>query len=441
MKIKSTILLLLLACTLPVSALNGTDITSKSGSIDSIQSDSDEQISLHFTLTGPKGCALLIEKDQSFKATFTAEDGSTSTQTGELSAFFSKPAMGKINVLDARVAFPSIKGTKSILLKDSIKILATDKVVTSQAETIDVAAGGSITIEGIKIDFSQASGFNNTKGIKLEYAADGAIQIGEFKFYDAAGKELKHSMYSKSGGPRNSTEMYYFHDDKLPQKIAVTCYKDLKELDVALNLTFNPSASGGSSISFSDAPMPESAPLEPLDMSEMTPAQQKMLYTMSAYMLLGQAKLTELDKLEDLGAMMSVLATVFEKGNSPELPKDYQAYLKAMNKICTELAAQLKGNDSPEAMMSAMMSAMPKMEALKSKYAEVDEFFTKSSLSSDGGSGDVFKDICIVFGLEKQMNAYVKKLKAEGLSDEKELQIKSMRAAANFLNKKAKAIK
>lgn len=180
---------------------------------------------------------------------------------------------------------------------------------------------------------------------------------------------------------------------------------------------------------------------ELLDMSKMTPAQKKFIYTTTAYMLVGQAKLMEEDKLDDVSAMMAAVANMMNKSNSPDLPQDYQDYLKASSKLYADAAKQLKGKDSSEAVMGIMFMLMPKMDALNKKYPEMVAFVESANLSLDSASPNFLEDAGIIFGMEKQMAAYAKKLKSEGITDEKEQQIKLARAAGSFLMKKAKAVK
>lgn len=445
MKINTTLAFILLSALLPASALSSADITATAGSNTTMTGGSSDRTTLVFKVASPAGSALEIRENQKLEASFTMEDGTSITQTGDLQAFFVNKDMGKDNALRVQVSFPALEGCKSIVLKDSLKILGADSIETSKTQSLDMSKGGELKVDALVLEYKKTDS-NNMQGISLDYSIQAGSNLAGFVFYDQEGKEMKSISNSTSTSGDHKHLQYIFEGGQLPTEIAIQSYKGMKDMSIDLDLHYGDSdeaSSGFSSSSSATVSMSTQSikKAELLDMSKMTPAQKKFIYTTTAYMLVGQAKLMEEDKLDDVSAMMAAVANMMNKSNSPDLPQDYQDYLKASSKLYADAAKQLKGKDSSEAVMGIMFMLMPKMDALNKKYPEMVAFVESANLSLDSASPNFLEDAGIIFGMEKQMAAYAKKLKSEGITDEKEQQIKLARAAGSFLMKKAKAVK
>lgn len=429
-----------LSAILPLKALNSDDIKGSILCSNSFTSNEQESISVNFLLTGPKGSALSIDEDQELKVSYTTEGGEDVSSTLNVTAFFCSSHMGNDHILNVRGDFPLTQPAQTVRLNDTITILGAEALFTSPAQTIDVEKGGRLNVEGMDFTYKLAENVSgaNKQGVQISYNPDACEALARFEFFDAEGKALDIVMQSSSSSGKNKDCQYCFNQGELPKQISISCYRGLKELKIPLDLNFKPNESGQIHVDM----MPPQKELSPLDMSKMSPAQQKMLYTMAAYMLLGQSKLIEEDKQQDISAVLSVGSTMMTKANSPDLPQDYQNFLKEAGALLSETAKQTKmAGDSPEATMAVVFTMMPKIDEINKKYPEVVAFLDAASISAGNSNATSVIDTCTIFGLEKQVEAYTQKLKASGMSDEKELHVKVSRAAAQFLIKKAKAIK
>lgn len=187
-----------------------------------------------------------------------------------------------------------------------------------------------------------------------------------------------------------------------------------------------------------DLPMPE---IKVVDISKMEPAVKKYFMLLSANILLIEAKalksIKEIKK-NDIAAQLEPAIAALKKTKIDGLPDDYKSYMEGviniMDNMMVDIKALPKGKEVDlAAFMMIMMKCKPAMDALDKKYPEC----SKMSKCIEHGEASIYKN----FKLEEKVQAYTKKIKDKGETDEKVIKIRSMRAAAKTLRNMAAEIK
>ncbi len=197
-------------------------------------------ISLKFTLTAPKGVILTLDRGQdSLKASSHATDFEKNSFDGSISSM--RPAMSRHSessayVVDCSASFRKADLYRPLWVKDSIRVFVAGGQRASKLMPLDLAKGGSLTVEQMKIDYKKAD-VMGSDGVELSFKKK-PDNFQAFEFYDAQGKQIHHR-----GATRSSSffghEYSYSFNDKLPAALKVITLQDNKKLTIPIEMKIN----------------------------------------------------------------------------------------------------------------------------------------------------------------------------------------------------------
>ncbi len=177
-----------------------------------------------------------------------------------------------------------------------------------------------------------------------------------------------------------------------------------------------------------------------VDISNVDKEVQRYLMLRSSVRLVQMSKdIVGSESSIDILATMKRMYILANKISSSKLPADYQAYIQEENKIIEdaikdlEVAMKALEPDDQEGIAGVMMMSMfkyaPRSEANKKKHPEPDRIIKGLS-----GPMSIYK----TFELEERVDAFKKKVRDSGESDEMVIESRCMKVAAKALRAKAK---
>jgi len=183
---------------------------------------------------------------------------------------------------------------------------------------------------------------------------------------------------------------------------------------------------------------------EKLDISQINPSIKKYFMLLSAELLLEKSKLlNQGNNLQRFGKydFTMIMHTAITNTSTKGLPEDYQDYFKSLNKLTEKMKEEYSKYPKEEredigTVMNVEMKCNLLHETIVDKYPKITMRFNSFR------SLIYFEEECYTsFGIEKKVAAYAKKLTDEGENDETVIRMKTMRAAAKFLQESAAHIK
>ncbi len=197
-------------------------------------------ISLELSLTAPKGTILTpdFSKD-TLRASSHATDFAKNSFDGSITSVRAVESYaGKYTqqAVDLFVSFDRADPSRPLWVKDSIQVFAAGGLRPSKLMPLDLAKGGSLTVEQMKIDYKKADDMGSA-GIELSFKKKPA-NFHAFEFYDAQGKQIEYNSSMSSSGFLGYESSYSF-DEKLPAALKVIMLKDNKKLSIPVDIKIN----------------------------------------------------------------------------------------------------------------------------------------------------------------------------------------------------------